>query len=92
MVTHAFEALRAELLSNRCRAYFDPNKRTDVQTDASPTGLGDVLLKDGKIVTFASRNLTQTESRYSLIEREFLGIVFGLKRFSKLLFGINFEL
>lgn len=89
---HAFEVLRAELLSDRCRAYFDPQKKTIVQTDASPTGLGSVLLQDGKVVMFASRNLTQTESRYSQIEREFLGIVFGLKRFSKLLFGINFEL
>lgn len=90
--THAFETLRAQLLSDCCRAYFDPNKKTVVQTDASPTGLGSVLLQDGKVVMFASRNLTPTESRYSQIEREFLGIVFGLKRFSKLLFGINFEL
>lgn len=89
---HAFEVLRTELLSDRCRTYFDPAKKVTVQTDASPFGLGSVLLQEGKIVMFASRNLTATERRYSQIEREFLGIVFGLRRFAKLLVGLEFEL
>ena len=42
-------------------------------------------------VYHTSRALTATEARYSQIEREFLGLVFGLTRFSKLFFGIEFE-
>jgi len=40
-------------------------------------------------VAFASKALTETEYRYSNIEREMLGIVFGLKRFSHHVFGRN---
>ena len=40
-------------------------------------------------MAFASKALTETEYRYSNIEREMLGIVFGLKRFRHHVFGRN---
>ena len=50
------------------------------------------MLQEGATIAFASRCLTPVEKRYSQIEREFLAIVFALKRFSSLLIGQNFEL
>lgn len=87
-----FEKLCVLLSEKATLAYFDPNKPTVVQTDASGKGLGAVLLQDSKPVIYVSRTLTDTERRYSQIEREFLAIVFGMKRLEKYLIGLKFEL
>ena len=55
--------------------YFDVNKRSELLVDASPVGLGAILVqydKHGKsyVVAYGSRSLTQTEQRYAQIERE----------------------
>ena len=47
-------------------------------------GLGCVLFQDGKPVAYSSRKLTNCETRYSVIELEFLGIVYALKNFRRL--------
>ena len=67
--------------------YFDKDKDHIIQTDASKTGLGAVLLQEGQPVVYASRALTDTEHRYSNIEREVLGVVFGLERLQHYIFG-----
>jgi hypothetical protein len=51
-------------------AYFDPTKSTKVLVDASPTVLGDILMQDGKIISYGSRALTDFESRYFQTQRE----------------------
>ncbi len=88
----AFEAIRNALSKENCRSFFDPNKSTVLQTDASGSGLGAVLLQDDKPVTMVSRKLTSIEQRYSQIEREMLAIVFGVTKLSKYLIGIDFVL
>ena len=42
-------------------------------------------------IAFASKSLTETEIRYSNIEREMLGIVFGLERFRQYVYGRHVE-
>ena len=46
-----------------------------------------MLLQEGQSVVYASRTLTDTERRYSNIERELLGVVFGLERLHHYTFG-----
>ena len=46
-----------------------------------------MLLQEGQPVVYASRTLTDTECRYSNIERELLGVVFGLERLHHYTFG-----
>ena len=53
-------------------------------------GLGAVLFQEDRPVAFASRALTETESRYANIEREMLAVVFGCQRFQNFLFGQDF--
>ena len=81
------------MLSSEIRnAYFDPKKPIIVQTDSSGEGLGAVLIQENKPIIFVSRTLTDIEKRYSQIEREFLGVVFGLTRLRRYLIGVRFEL
>ncbi|XP_053400680.1 uncharacterized protein LOC128557380 [Mercenaria mercenaria] len=64
--------------------------------DASDTGVGAALLQryeDGQCpIAYASKKLLQRERNYSVIERECLSIVFGVKKFQKYLYGSAFIL
>ncbi|CAB4043550.1 Hypothetical predicted protein, partial [Paramuricea clavata] len=67
--------------------FFDVSKPVTISCDASPTGLGAVLLQDGYTVAYASRSLTETESRYAQIEKELLAVQFSLDRFHQYVYG-----
>ncbi|GFO33166.1 retrovirus-related pol polyprotein from [Plakobranchus ocellatus] len=58
--------------------------------DASPHGLGAMLIQEGREVSYASRSLTYVESRYSQTEREILAVVFGVEKFHIYLYGSTF--
>ena len=55
--------------------YYDLEEKVTIETDASDYGLGAVLLQAGRPVAFASRTMTETERRYSQIEKEYLALV-----------------
>ena len=44
-------------------------------------------MQHGKPVAFASKTLTECQSRYSNIEREMLALVFGIQRFHTYLYA-----
>ena len=67
--------------------YYDLEEEVTIETDASDYGLGAVLLQAGRPVAFASRTMTETERRYSQIEKECLALVFGCTRFDHYLHG-----
>jgi len=69
---------------------FDVNKPVIVSVDASPIGLGAVLLQEGQPVAFSSTTLTATKRRYCQIEKELLAIQFGLMRFRQYVYGQHF--
>ena len=58
-----------------------------IQCDASEKGLGAALLQEGQPIAFASRALTDTETRYAQIEKEMLAIVFAAEKFDQYTFG-----
>lgn len=77
--------------------YFDLKDRTRVVTDASGVGLGAILIqfdKEGKprVISYASKSLSDCEKRFSSTEKEALAIVWGIERFQMYLLGIEFEL
>ena len=53
-------------------------------------GLGAVLAQQGKIISYASRALTNIEQRYSQTDWEFLAILYGVEHFHLYLFGSKF--
>jgi len=87
----AFDNLKATVTSTSTLKYFDTSKTPTLQVDASIRGLGASLLQDGQPVAFASKSLSDAETRYACIERELLAIVFGVQRFHTYLYGRPFK-
>ena len=90
----ALDRIKKELCSASILSYYDPDpaSTTILQCDASQKGLGTWIRQinsNGKerIVAMASRSLTDSESRYSNIERECLTVMFGLEKFEYYLLG-----
>lgn len=67
--------------------YFNPRKGIILQVDNSLKGLGATLIHENKPVAFASKSLTDVETRYANIERELLVVVYGCEKFHTYLFG-----
>lgn len=92
----AFEKLKHAMVQPEALAYFDPSHETRLVADASPVGLGAVLIQfkdEGpRIISFAAKSLTETERRYCQTEKEALALVWSVERFGNLLLGIQFEL
>ena len=82
-----FSSLENLLVENASAAYFDVKKATSLIVDASPTGLGSILLQDDRAIAFASRPLSDVESRYSQTECEALGVVWACEHFNQYLQG-----
>ncbi len=76
----AFRQIRELLISSPGLVPFDPNLPLVIATDASQHGLGGVLLQNERPVLYVARSLTPAESRYAIIEKELLAVVFVLTR------------
>ena len=63
-----------------------------VYTDASREGLGAVLMQDGRVIAYASRQLKTHEANYAAHDLELLDVVFALKLWRHHLLGTKFEL
>jgi len=92
----AFKVLKDDLAKATELAYFDPKAPTRIVADASPVGLGAVLVQKQKgverVIYYASRSLTDVERRYSQTEKEALALVWACERFHQYIFGIDFVL
>ena len=90
----AFNLLKRSLREDTVTQYYDPKKTTEVIVDASPVGLGAILVQDTKderaVISYASRALTPVEQRYSQTEREALAVVFGCERYHLYVMGSRF--
>jgi len=58
-----------------------------LQCDALQAGLGAALIQNGHPVAYASRALTEAETRYTQMETKLLAIVFGCSHFEAYLHG-----
>ena len=80
------------LVSSPVLALYDPNRETKINADASSYGIGGVLLQkqdEGvwKPVSYMSRALSETERRYSQIEKECLAFTWMCERSSDYILG-----
>ena len=90
---HALQQLKTALAEAPVTAYFDPDKPTEINVDASPVGLGAILAQtnsttgDKHVVAYASRSLTAVEQRCSQTEREALAVVWGCEYYHLYIYG-----
>lgn len=94
--TKCFELCKSLLCNDPILQYPDFEKPFNLTTDASNYALG-AILSQGAIgsdrpVCYASRTLSETEQRYSTIEKELLAIVWATKYFRPYLFGHKFKI
>ena len=68
----AFDGLKQDLTSAPVLASPDITKPFEVVTDAYCTGIGAVLLQEGRPIAFESRTLTDAETRYNTTDQELL--------------------
>ena len=81
----AFEQIKSDLTRASVLALYDPNKETKVVADVSSFGLGGVILQfqpdnSWRPVSFISRAMTPTETRYAQIEKEALALTWVCER------------
>jgi len=84
----AFERLKDLLSSAPVLQYFNVQEPIIVQADASQSGLGAVLLQNGKPIEYASRAMSRIEQdSYAQIEKELLAVTFAVQRFHTYIYG-----
>ena len=88
----AFILIKKEETATPILAYYNPNKVTVLQTDASCKGLGACLLQNEKPVYFASKALTETQKGYVAIELESLAVAWVMEKFHHFLYRNLFTL
>ena len=92
----SFQKLKQLVAQATTLAYFRGDCKTRIIADAGPQGLGAGLtqLQDGvwRAISYAFRNLTEVERRYSQTEKEALALVWACERFNIYVYGRKFEL
>ena len=94
--TRSFQEIKTLIAraNNTPLRYYDRTLPVTVQANASLRGLGACLIQkhngEDQPIAFASKSLTDAETRYANIERELLAIVFACQCFSTYLLGRSF--
>ncbi|WVZ80915.1 hypothetical protein U9M48_028350 [Paspalum notatum var. saurae] len=83
----AFTSLKKSLTSAPVLAQPDVTKPFDVYCDASGNGLGCVLMQDGRVIAYASRQLRKHEANYATHDLELAAVVHALKIWRHYLLG-----
>ena len=91
----AFQQIKDLLTSPPVLAHYDPQKKAIVAAAASNNSIGAVLSliqEDGtrKPVYYISRPLTDTEQKYTVIEKEVLATTWACGRFNDYILGLQF--
>jgi len=88
---NSFNELKKRLTTAPVLILPKPNEPFVVYYDASKLGLGGVLMQDGKVVAYASRQLSIHERNYPTHDLELAAVVFVLKIWRHYLYGSRFE-
>ncbi|WVZ96866.1 hypothetical protein U9M48_042449 [Paspalum notatum var. saurae] len=77
----------SRLREHKLYAKFDITKPFDVYCDASGSGLGCVLMQEGRVIAYASCQLRKYEVNYPTHDLELLAVVYALKKWRHYLLG-----
>jgi hypothetical protein len=87
----SFEELKKRLTSAPVLVLPDLTKKYDIYCDASRRGLGCVLMQEGQVVSYASRQLRKHEENYPTHDLELAAVVHALKIWRHYLIGHRCE-
>ena len=88
---NSFEHLKEMLVEAPVLAQPTSSKEDTLYSDALRIGLGYVLMQDGKVVAYASRQLKPHEQNYPTHDLELVAVVFALKIWRHYLYGEKFR-
>ena len=83
----AYDTLKRCISSPPVLSYYNVDQPVTLTCDASQHGLGAACLQGGRPIAYASRTMTQPETRYAQIEKELLAVVFACSRFNDYIYG-----
>ena len=83
----SFQELKKHLVTSPVLILLDQRKDYEVYCDASRQGLGGVLMQDGRVVSYASRQLRPHELNYAMHDLELAAVVHALKTWRHFLIG-----
>ncbi|WVZ90038.1 LOW QUALITY PROTEIN: hypothetical protein U9M48_036371 [Paspalum notatum var. saurae] len=88
----AFDGLKKRLTTAPVLTLPDQQKKFIVYCDASRDSLGCVLMQEGKVIAYASRQLRKHEVNYPTHDLELVAVVHALKIWRHYLFGQRCEI
>jgi hypothetical protein len=88
----SFQELKKRLFSAPILTMPDITKSFDVYCDASELGLGSVLMQEGKVIAYLSRQLCPHELNYPTHDLELAAVVHALKTWRHYLMGNRCEI
>ena len=92
----AYTTLKDKLSKLITLTLYNPTANIKLSADASSYGLGAVLLQETnnewQPVAYGSRTMTETERRYTQIEKEALSLTWAAEKFSMYLLGRSFHM
>ncbi|KAG8503904.1 hypothetical protein CXB51_001877 [Gossypium anomalum] len=83
----SFDKLKTLLTKAPVLVQPEPGKEFVIYSDASMNGLGCVLMQEGKVIAYASRQLKPHEKNYPTHDLELAAIIFALKIWRHHLYG-----
>ena len=89
---HSFEELRQILTTAPVLALPSGEDGYVVYNDTSKQGLGCVLMQNGRVITYASRQLKKHEKNYPTHDLELAVVVFALKIWRHYLYGVPYRI
>jgi RNase H-like domain found in reverse transcriptase len=84
---HSFEELKKVISKEVMLSFPDYTKVFDIMPDASDHQLGAVLMQEGRPLAFFSKKLNKYQLKYTIGEKEMLGVVEALKEFRTMILG-----
>ena len=88
----SFREIKRRLISAPVLTIPEEGKKFDIYSDASKTGLGAVLMQNGKVIAYASRQLKDHERNYPTHDLELAAVVFALKLWRHYLYGVQCQI
>jgi hypothetical protein len=79
--------LKKLLTTSLVLAQPDTTKSFDVYCDASGTSLGGILMQEGRVISYSSRQLRSHEEHYPTHDLELAAVVMTLRKWCHYLFG-----